>query len=325
MEVSGGAVRRAARELLGALPEPAQRRIRTWRGLPDSGPTRTIELAELDDALAHAASLFGSSEDAARAFLLDLELRVPDDRPADPFSTEYREWTWDLYRRISGRPAYATGNEDAPFDLEHATAHPFPFQTGSATVVGEDLVARGHLLRTIGRAQPDLVPPARVVEFGAGWGNLTNDLVATGFVVTAVELGAQFGELMRRRCPAPEHLTVVVGDMLTFAPDEPYDAAVFFESFHHCSDHLAMLQSLHRIVRPGGAVFFGSEPVTKMPYPWGPRLDGMSLWSTRTYGWLELGFDAAYFSSALDRTGWHGERHPIGATPTIADVIVARA
>src|SRR5689334_23279647 len=114
MGESGGGVRRAAREIVGALPEPAQRRIRSWRGLPSVGPSMSVDLDDLDDALDHAAKLFASSEDEAREFLLDIELRVPDDRPADPFSSGYRAWTWDLYERISRRQ-YGVCNEHAPF------------------------------------------------------------------------------------------------------------------------------------------------------------------------------------------------------------------
>jgi ubiquinone/menaquinone biosynthesis C-methylase UbiE len=177
----------------------------------------------------------------------------------------------------------------------------------------------------MGESSWGLSPPARIVEFGPGWGNLTADLVSTGFHVTAVEIDTQFCELIRRRCPNPELLSIKQGDMLSFEPDELYDAAIFFESFHHCSDHVAMLKKLHRIVRPGGVVFFASEPIQWMTYPWGPRLDGMSVWSTRTYGWLELGFDIAYFNATLKRTGWRGTRRSVGARPGVSDVIVAVA
>ncbi len=180
-------------------------------------------------------------------------------------------------------------------------------------------------MRCIGESGLGLTPPARIVEFGPGWGNLTEDLVSTGFNVTAVEVDEQFCELIRRRCPNPELLAVTQQDMLSFNPDDLFDAAIFFESFHHCSDHLAMLEKLHRIVRPGGVVFFASEPVQRLNYPWGPRLDGLSLWSTRTYGWLELGFDTSYFDNALSRTGWRGTRRLLGAAMGEPDVIVAVA
>ena len=227
-------------------------------------------------------------------------------------------------RGISGRAGYDTAHESSPFDLPAALVRPFPYQSGSLAIVGRDLVARGHLLSCLAEATAH-GPIERIVEFGPGWGNLTADLVATGLDVTAVELDQKFCSLIGHRCDGPGRLSVVQGDMLDFATDEPFDAAVFFESFHHCADHLAMLQRLHDVVRPGGAVLFAAEPVQRMDYPWGPRLDGLSVWSSRTHGWLELGFDVAYFDAALVRTGWAGRRVRLGAAMGEPDVIVARA
>ncbi len=231
-----------------------------------------------------------------------------------------------------GRADYDTAFEASPFDLPAALARPFPYQTGSLGLVGRDLVARGHLLECLSGALPPLASSlprdsarVRVVEFGAGWGNLTADLVATGLDVTVVEFDPKFCSLIAQRCAGPGGLTVSEGDMLGFATDEPFDAAIFFESFHHCADHIAMLGRLHEIVRPGGAVLFAAEPIQRLEYPWGPRLDGLSVWSSRTHGWLELGFDAAYFDRALERTGWMGRRVGLGPRAGETDVIVATA
>ena len=286
------------------------------------GP-RQVALERLDAELARATELMGTSPDEARSLLEGFEVVLPAPPPHDPFSADYRDWTWDLYHRISGRAAYDTTHETSPFDLATALVRPFPYQSGSLKMVGRDLVARGHLLDCLAEVVPSGVAGRRIVEFGPGWGNLTGDMVATGLDVTAVELDEKFCTLIGRRCEGPGRLAVVQGDMLGFTTEEPFDAAVFFESFHHCADHLAMLRRLHRIVRPGGAVLFAAEPVQRLDYPWGPRLDGLSVWSTRTYGWLELGFDTRYFDRALDLTGWAGRRVRLGPGLGEADVIVA--
>lgn len=322
-----------ARALVETLPPPAQRRLRSVAGR--SGP-RQVPLGALDEELSTAAALFATSEDAARAHLDGFELVPPDGCPSDPFSGEYTRWVWELYAAISGRSGYSTDHEASPFDLATALARPFPYSTGSAAVVGEDLEGRAFVLRALGtgrapggplasagRRGAGVLPPARLVEFGPGWGNLTGDLLATGYVVTAVEVDPGFCELLRARAPAGSRLEVRQVDMLSYVPEEPADAAVFFESFHHCADHRRMLTRLHDVVAPGGVVLFAGEPVQAMPYPWGPRLDGLSLWSTRTYGWLELGFAPAYFGEALRRAGWSAERFSSRSNPK-ADVFVAR-
>ncbi len=307
-----------------ALPPNPRRKVRSALGRP--GP-KEVTLAELDGELARATELMATNPDDAHALLGSLVLAMPAAPPNDPFSDAYREWTWDLYRRISGRDAYDTAHESSPFDLTAALARPFPYQSGSLAMVGRDLVARGHLLDCLAQVEPlSTDGVCRVVEFGAGWGNLTRDMVATGLDVTAVELDDKFCRLIAEQCAGgPGTLNVVQGDMLGFTPERPFDAAVFFESFHHCSDHLLMLRRLHDMVRPGGAVLFAAEPVQRLDYPWGPRLDGLSVWSSRTHGWLELGFDIRYFDRALARTGWSGERRRLGHGLGEADVIVARA
>jgi hypothetical protein len=310
-----GVAGRIRRSMVQTLPGPLVRSIQSMRG---HAPPRLVTLGGLDAELEEAAKLFSVSEDAARAFLRGFRMAPPAQRPEDPFSDAYEDWVFALYREVSGRADYSIANEASPFDLEAAVAVPYPYSTGSTTVVGEELVARGFIISTLG-----LTPPARIVEFGSGWGNLTNDLAAMGFDVTAVEVEERFCQLTERRSRQPDRLHVVANGMLAFEPAEPYDAAIFYESFHHCADHMAMLGRLTKIVRPGGSVLWAGEPIAPMSYPWGLRLDGYSLWSTRTHGWLELGFDEAYFAEALARSGWHASRTRLAAGSPLADVIVA--
>ena len=58
---------------------------------------------------------------------------------------------------------------------------------------------------------------------------------------------------------------------------------------------LALLAALVGRLKPGGKVLFAAEPIDEtLPMPWGLRLDGGSVWSTRCFGWLELGFTETY-------------------------------
>jgi hypothetical protein len=51
-----------------------------------------------------------------------------------------------------------------------------------------------------------------------------------------------------------------------------------------------------------------------VPYPWGPRLDGLSVNAMRIHGWCELGFRDDYFVELLTRTGYVCEYRPWSAT-----------
>lgn len=309
-------LREAKQAALGALPRRIRMALRTAR---QRGRVRHIrELAELDRALRAAYEAFQISEDAGRAALQAFDfIGVPVAR-ADPRSEDYRLAQLALYERIAGRP-YSPSAERSIFDAAAAARSPHPFNTGSAEVVGDQLIALGFLLKAMG-----LAPGSSVLEFGPGWGNTTDALLRMGHRVTAVEIDPAFVDLIGTRCAdVADQLTLVTADMLEFRTSERFDVVLFFESFHHCSDHRAMLARLADLVRPGGQVVFAGEPVLDLPYPWGLRLDGHSLWSVRQLGWLELGFDTAYFFSALRELGWEPRRLESRAISPLADVIIA--
>ncbi len=310
-------LRREARHtVLGALPRRARLAL---RGARQRGRVRHIhDLAELDRALRAAYEAFQISEDAGRTALQGFDFVGVPDLPSDPRSEEYRRAQLALYERIAGRP-YTPQAERSIFDATAAARSPFPYNTGSAEVVGDQLIALGFLLKAMG-----LAGPSSVLEFGPGWGNTTDALLRMGHQVTAVEIDPAFIDLIRTRCAdVAERLTLVTADMLDFRTTIRFDLVLFFESFHHCFDHRAMLARLADLVRPGGTVVFSGEPVLDLAYPWGLRLDGQSLWSVRQLGWLELGFDTAYFFSALRDFGWRARRLESRAISPLADVIVA--
>jgi 2-polyprenyl-3-methyl-5-hydroxy-6-metoxy-1,4-benzoquinol methylase len=265
---------------------------------------RVTTLEELDGWIQRAEAAHAVSDDEFRRVLDSFEFVTDMKMPRDPFSEAYAAAQKELYARITGNRHYrAEVDEQTPFELDAALHSPFPYFTHSTATIGEQLVRQGLLLR-----QLQLRPQARVVEFGSGWGNLTLELAKMGLNVTAVDVHPGFGRLLSERAKQLGlEIEIVTSDMLDYQPDEPVDAAIFFESFHHCSDHLQMLRNLVHIVKEQGIVAFGSEPIQAMPYPWGLRLDGMSIWSIRELGWLENGFAPRYFFKALRRTGWRAE------------------
>jgi SAM-dependent methyltransferase len=245
--------------------------------------------------------------------------------PDDPFSPAYAAEQWSLYRQVSGRAGYsATASEQSKFDLESLVQRPFPYYTMSCETVGNQLVMQGLVIKHLG-----LRPESEVLEFGPGNGDLALSLALMGNQVTAVDISPDFIELIRRRAQQLGlAITLVCDNMLAFESDKTYDAVVFFESFHHCAEHLEMLKRLHRLVKADGVVVFGFEPITRTAdswgsYPWGIRLDGMSVWSARNFGWLELGFTEGYFLEALHRTGWQGTVTRFD-TPVFGTIVVAR-
>lgn len=272
------------------------------------GIRRLDSLVELDDFLDTCMAGAPEVTPQALARMSKAYLRLPASIsiPADPFSQEYERAQDDLYALIAGK-AYDHANESTGFEFEKAKDDFFPYNTGSGAFVGEQLMSHGFLLKHM-----DLPKGARVVEFGAGWGNLTLHLAMMGCRMTAVELNRPSIALMAHRAGLHGRtIEFAEQDMVEFSrtTKERFDAAVFVASFHHARGHQELIRNLGRLVKEDGAVYFASEPVPPvggpaLPYPWGLRMDAPSLYYVRRHGWLELGFGAAYFRSLLARNGW---------------------
>ncbi len=291
------------------------------RDLRRRGKVRRIrDLASLDVALREAYEAYQVSEADGRRVLDGFEFVVNEPRPRDPASAAYRAHELALYERLTGKP-YTPASERSVFDLAEGVRSPFPYRTRTPELVGDQLILLGFLMKAI-----PMPPPARILEFGPGWGNTTEALLQTGYDVTAVEIDPAFVELIARRCALhADRLTLETADMLEFRSTQRFDVILFFESFHHCQDHRRLLKQLHDLLADGGVILFVAEPIVDLPYPWGLRLDGQSLWSMRQLGWLELGFDRSYFMQARRDTGWAGERLHSRAISALTDVVVARA
>jgi 2-polyprenyl-3-methyl-5-hydroxy-6-metoxy-1,4-benzoquinol methylase len=276
---------------------------------------------ELDAMLAHCDDMMAQSVDEYRKAAGSFHYVPSEAYPDDPHSQAYRDFQAKLYQEISGRSNYGSlDNEESPFDLEQAKRSPYPYITESALEVGNQLIAQGFLLKTA-----NLKPGAKVLEFGPGWGNTTLHMLTMGYELTVVEADEKFISLIQHRAGVlNDRLTCHHDDMATFKVDQTFDAVLFFECFHHCSDHLTLLKNLDAMLAPDGVMIFAAEPITDFPYPWGVRLDGISVHSIRKFGWLELGFDTTYFQQTLNDLGWTFERHQLPMASPMADVIIAR-
>jgi 2-polyprenyl-3-methyl-5-hydroxy-6-metoxy-1,4-benzoquinol methylase len=166
-------------------------------------------------------------------------------------------------------------------------------------------MALGFIIRTM-----NLPSGASILEFGAGWGNTSINLARMGYAVTAVDIEPRFLDLINERAAMLGLSLETACQNFGPVPDENgaprvFDAVLFYESFHHCSDHRKLVQQLKSMIKDDGIVAFASEPITDVfPLPWGLRLDGMSAWSIRNFKWLELGFQESYFRELMTRNGW---------------------
>lgn len=286
----------------------------------DSAPDVTIitDLDELDKKLDEVREAWKVSDDAMRSVFASFEMTYPSDMPSDPYSSDYADRVFDYYKAISGRDSYDVSNEHMDFPVD--PSRPFPFYTESPQTVGHQMMGIGYIITAM-----NLSPGSSILELGAGWGNTTIALARMGYDLMAVDINESFADCIRERAKKLDlNVESATGEFLDVDKlGRTFDAILFYESFHHCSDHRELISKLADVLNPGGKVFFAAEPILEaFPVPWGVRVDGESLWAIRQNGWLELGFQESYFVRTLLRLGWLATVH-VSTVPHIGTVLEA--
>ena len=233
----------------------------------------------------------------------------------DPFSPEYKSAAMALYLSLRGRAeqGYQASRDEAPAARlpDNLWTGLAPWSFRDARMVSEHLLAWSHIL-----AHLNLSAGGSVLEYGPGSGQLLLSLSRMGYRACGVDIDAVALEGIRRQSA---HLGLAVEvEQAEFGAGfqaERFDCVLFYEAFHHAFDFDALLARLHDRVRPGGRIVLCGEPVLPtltdgVPYPWGPRLDALSVFCIRRFGWMELGFTHDYFMKIAELTGWTATFHP---------------
>jgi len=279
--------------------------------------------AELDAADAASKRSHAEYNAVLNGFVFDPSA-VMGKLPRDPRSADYREAQLRLYEAIAER-GYQVANEDTPFDHAEKMRLPFPYATQSPEIVGNYLMTYGNLIKTMG-----LPLHARILEIGSGYGPLTYQLASMGYSVTCVDVSEKLLAYIRARTEnLPGRVETLVADMNHLELEGSFDAILFFESFHHCADHIGLLKKVPALLEPGGMLVLAGEPIVPkgtpaVPYPWGLRTDGLSLWFISRLGWIELGFEESYLLGLLESLGWSVVRKSAGNVATMGVWIAKR-
>lgn len=225
---------------------------------------------------------------------------------SDPHSLQYKEEILSLYQDLA-QVEYDVKNEwtstkQTPEMFEIG----YPWVSKNFAIIAEETAKPIQVLRAlqeIGLSNPS------VIEFGAGWGNLSIPLAKSGARVTMVDIDKGF---LDRALRIAEREGLVIdhrcGDFLevALAEEKRFDVVVFQSSFHHCLEFEKLLTTIKsNVLNDKGLILFVSEPITsELQFPWGLRYDGESLWAIMCNQWLELGFHRDFFIEMLMRRGF---------------------
>lgn len=237
---------------------------------------------------------------------------IPPIVAPDPHSADYKRQVLALHAAISGwdRPYSVDANELCPYlEPSAAAARPHIYKQGDGPYLADFLASFAAILRAM-----EAKAGQTVIEYGAGEGQLAIMLARMGCLVAAVDIEAKYLETIRIQCGALGINITLHKGLFGSAPDgfEHVDRVLFFESFHHAVDHEALLPKLRERLKEGGTIVMAGEPILEagnywlpaIPYPWGPRLDGLSVFAMRNYGWCELGFREEYLLGLFERHGF---------------------
>lgn len=225
----------------------------------------------------------------------------------DPFSEEYARASLALYEEISDVSGYDPWvNERTPYvDVDQTITSPSPYQYGDSVTVSDFVLSWGWIFRNL-----DVKAGASILEYGAGEGQLSIQLARMGCKVAVVDIDERYLASVRAQCHSLcIDIELVQGQFGDPVRDRRFDRILFFEAFHHALDHGNVLEKLRPLLADNGFVLFSGEPIVEpgsvlVPFPWGPRLDGISVRSMRKFGWCELGFQRPYFVERLMRAGF---------------------
>jgi SAM-dependent methyltransferase len=279
-------------------------------------PAARFEMLEgldaLDGLMIRAAR---SGDEQARVAMLCRHClaRPPWRLPHDPFSRAYRDAVLAAHQTVRRGQAYEPALDERIdiTDCGDRARRPGIYRDGNSRHLGIFLEAIGQILQVA-----DVGSEARVLEYGPGDGQLSLQLARMGCDVTVVDIEPRYLAIVRLQAEAFGRAVRTIEGPFTTPIEGSFDTVLFFEAFHHALDHFVLLESLHDRVAPEGRIIFGGEPILPaddywaptVPYPWGLRLDALSLSAVRHYGWMELGFTEAYFFELLARTGWRGRK-----------------
>ncbi len=258
-----------------------------------------------------------------------LNLSEVDEAPEDPFSEEYRSFVLRIYKLLSGREYYdPRKDERSPFNIEEMSRQP-PCYRDDGAYLARFLHAFAAVIDRL-----DVKPSHRVLEYGPGDGQIALHLARLGCRISVIDIEPNYLSAINLQAQrSGVEIQTILGDFMSGRDLGLFDRILFFESFHHAMDHQSVLKNLQYMLTEGGKIVFAGEPIidplgpwrTAVPYPWGLRLDALSLRAVRSHGWLELGFQEPYFREACARAGWCIEHQPSEDSPVANAYVASRS
>ena len=224
-----------------------------------------------------------------------------------PNSTKYKKQQINLWKLISGRDREYCPQLDENAEKGFSDPNTIPgwFSLRSVDAItnaANHFNAIASILRHSG-----VSPGDRILEYGAGSGEIAINFSRLGVQVDTVDISPEFCSHIQSI--SDFYQTNLTSFNLEFGANprgemQKYSLILFYEAFHHALNFEEVARKISSYLLPGGRVMLAGEPIVNslipaIPYPWGMRLDVESVVVTRSRGWLELGFQEDYICSVF--------------------------
>jgi 2-polyprenyl-3-methyl-5-hydroxy-6-metoxy-1,4-benzoquinol methylase len=275
---------------------------------------------DLDNFIEKSDRLGGPNSAETAKYWTDLQYKPQHnvDDALDPFSEDYVAEQIKVYEEISGRTLNQFENENTSFNLSAHVEAANPYAASDPSVLLSHYLRLSFLLK-----QAKLKPAANVLDMGAGWGLSSEYFANLGCTVTAVDINPQFTKLIELR--QKKHklpIKAVCSSFDDFNPSQRFDAVVFYECLHHAVRPWKVLDNARTWLHNDGKLLFAGEPICDYWKHWGLRLDPLSIYCIRKFGWFESGWSLAFMSNCLTKSGFQSTIQYV-AVPEIGYICAA--
>jgi ubiquinone/menaquinone biosynthesis C-methylase UbiE len=290
--------------------------------LPKSAREITpITPEQLDEFVAESDRRGGPESPETAKYWSDLEY-VPKgavNKGLDPFGAEYLNQQLVLYTEISGRNLNQNENEHVHFELNKHIAARNPYDHPNPTSLSLHLMRLCSAFRLANKHRG-----ARVLDMGCGWG-LSSELASyLGFEVHALDINIDFVKLVDARSRRLNlGIKSIHSSFDEFVTEEKFDIVLFYECLHHAVTPWTLLEKIGRLLVDQGKIIICGEPINEFWWPtWGLRLDPLSVYCVRKFGWFESGWSKDFMLKCLDRALLKSAFVP-ALDPEVGPIIVA--
>jgi SAM-dependent methyltransferase len=147
----------------------------------------------------------------------------------------------------------------------------------------------------------------KILDMGAGWGLSSEFFASLGLKVTALDINKQFIRLIKERSHNrnTNNITKFINSsFMNFNSNSVFDYIFFYECFHHEPQPWKLIKNLRTKISHGGKIILAGEPIQNNWKHWGLRLDPLSIYCIKKFGWFESGWSKEFLIKIFNKNNF---------------------